>query len=94
MRIDQRLDPLAFRVVEFADLRYADFHESTLVGPSVQTFPSFPSPSTAEGQGEGEKGILYFAKIFLNSAPHFLISSSESSRIGMTLALSIPAMGG
>jgi len=34
------------------------------------------------------------AKIFLNSPPHFLISSSDSSRIGMTFALSIPAMGG
>ena len=34
------------------------------------------------------------AKIFLNSAPHFWISASGSSRIEMTLALLIPSIGG
>ena len=34
------------------------------------------------------------SKIFLNCAPHFWISSSGSSRIAITLALSIPSIGG
>ena len=40
------------------------------------------------------RSAYFTSKIFLNSAPHFWISASDSSRMAMTLALSMPAMGG
>jgi len=47
------------------------------------------------GGGFGACSKVYFtSKIFLNSAPHFWISASESSRMAITLASLMPSIGG
>ncbi len=52
-------------------------------------------PDLHAGGARFAASARYFAsKIFLNSAPHLRISSSESSRIAITLALSMPSIGG